>query len=421
MPRNIYYAMDEESLALYVNHKNDMQIASKLLTGEKIAEIKSQVSGNRGGDAPRNYSVENGIANIAISGPLEPKADLCAVLFDVDMTTYSDIINSINLAENDGSVEKIVFNINSPGGNVVGLNRTAEKIKNTTKPTVAYITDMAASAAYWLASQANEIIAEHEAVEVGSIGVFCQYVDASEQAKANGIQRVSFRSANAPLKNISPFTEKGAEQVVERITNIESVFLDYIASGRQTTIESIKENYGQGSILIAGDALNNGMIDAIESIKNQDMPIQNDNNINTKLEDDSMSEKIELSKDELQDMIAQASSSAVQSALSARDEQAEKKAKDQEAETSRKASFNSLLAGFPSQKEMINAEIEKGNHATADFAIKVSSAEETRKKVEAETKSNEDDSAPEDVTTSDTQATNSKISSIAAICKKGRV
>jgi len=422
MPKNVYYAMDQRIFKNYIQHKNDMQEAKTILTAEKIESIKLAAKDFKSGETPKNYSVENGVAKIGINGPLEPKADLCAILFDIEMTTYSDIINSIDLAEKDNSVKEIVFEINSPGGNVVGLTRTAEKVKNATKPTTAIVTDMAASAAYWIGSQADKMIAEHPTAEIGSIGVYCQYISHSVQNKNAGIEVKSFRSKNAPLKNVDPFTPEGAKQVTERITEIETVFFDYIASGRQTSVKNIKENYGKGAILIAREALKVGMIDAIESIENLDTPIQ-EKNINTKHEDESMSEsptKIEMTQDELASVVSKAADSAVEKALSAQATANEAKLTLENNESKRIAGFNSLLKNFPEQKAMIKTEIDSGNSATADFGMKVSSAEETRLKVAAEASGNEDDVVPPLKTKTD-QDENSEASAIANICVKGRV
>lgn len=417
-----YYAMDPESLKLYIEHKNKMQEGAKLLSTEKIQEMKTAAADFGQGEVPRGYSVEDGIAYIPISGPLMPKRDFCSVLFDVEMTTYSEIINSIALAESDDSVESVVFNISSPGGSTVGLGRTAEKIKNMTKPNIAMVGDLAASAAYWLASQSNSIVAEHAAVQIGSIGVYCEVVDTTAQDKSVGIVRKAFRSANAPMKNIDPFTRDGEDELVKRITELESVFFDYIASGRQTTVENIKENYGKGGVLIARDALNNGMIDAIEAINtDEDTPIQVENNINTLAKEDSMSEKkIEMTQEEFISAVSQAATTAVEKALDAQASKNEENLAKEKAETERVAGFSSLLAGYPEQKEMINAEIKSGGFASADFAIKVSDAEKTRIAVAAENSQDEEEVAPE-VKTDAAVKQASKASTVAAMCVKGRL
>ncbi|MHA1379318.1 MAG: S49 family peptidase [Candidatus Helarchaeota archaeon] len=417
--------MSPDHLKTYINHKNDIQAGSKLLSSEKIekikSEIKSQIKEINSAKLPRNYRVEDDKAIISVTGPLEPKRDICAALFDIDMTTYSDIINSINLAENNNAIKEIIFEINSPGGNVIGLNRAAERIKNVSKPTTALVTDMAASAAYELASQTDKIIAEHSGVEVGSIGVYCECADYTEAYKKSGIEVKAFRSANAPLKNADPFTREGEDQIIKRLTDLETVFFGYVASGRHTTIEDVKENFGQGGILIARDAIKVGMIDTIESIQTKETPIQN-KNINNKTEVDSMSEKenITMTQEQLDSAISKAATKAVEEARKQDASENEKKLASEKAENQRVSGFNSLLASFPNQKEMIKSEMEKGNSATADFALKVSEAEQTRSKTAEETNDNSKDIAPS-VENSPSNNEKSKANAIAQVCVKGRM
>ena len=422
MAKHILYCMEPETLKTYINHKNNIQQASLELSEEKISLIKSEVSNFSAGDGPKNYSVDGETAFIAISGPLEPKRDICAVLFDIEMTTYSDIIDSINLAENDDAVKNIHFIVNSPGGNVTGLTKTAEVIKNAKKPTTAIVEDMAASAAYWLASQADTIIVETESSEVGSIGVYSQYVDRTEEQKQAGIRVMSFRSKNAPLKNVDPSTEKGEDLIIERMTKMESVFFGYIASGRHTTVENIAENYGQGGLLMASEALKMGMIDKIEmSLNVSDTPTEKNNNINpNSSEEDIVSEKLEMTQEQFDSAISKAANSAAEKTAKLNAEATEKKVKDMEANTARVAGFNSLLASFPNQSEMIKTEIEKGNSATADFAMKVSESEATRVAVEKEHGKSADDSAPVVKATEDKEV-DSELNAMANMCIKGRV
>ncbi|MCK5640766.1 MAG: S49 family peptidase [Gammaproteobacteria bacterium] len=417
------FAMEPESLRSFIEHKNNLQEASLHAGPEKIQEIKAAVSNFNSDEKPRGYFVEDGVANIPIVGPLMPKRDLCSSLFDLDMTTYSDIINSIRLAENDASVDKIVFNVNSPGGSTVGLARTAEKIKSATKPTVAFITDMAASAAYFLASQANEIVSEHTMVNVGSIGVYLEVTNSTERDKAMGVVRKGIVSANAPRKNVDPFTAEGEQDVIEMITNMETVFFDYVASGRHTTVANIKENYGKGGMLIARDALSAGMIDAIETITttDKDTSIQVKNNINPKTEDDLMdNENVTMSKEEFNSAINSAATTAVEKALTAQASKNEEKLVAEKAESERVAGFTGMLTSFPKQAEMIKAEIEKGGSATADFAMKVSAAETSRKETDAEVKK-DDEAAVADVETKTEPVVGSKASAVAKMCVDGRV
>jgi signal peptide peptidase SppA len=69
------------------------------------------------------------------------------------------------------AVEKVLLFVNSPGGTVTGVEELASKVANFAKPTRAFADNMAASAGYWVASQADEFVVTPSAA-IGSIGVY---------------------------------------------------------------------------------------------------------------------------------------------------------------------------------------------------------------------------------------------------------
>lgn len=183
MSRVVFYAMDKTYLQAYIDHKNEIAtaVASGRYTESDIMKIKAEISDARS-DSRELYTVDaDGAAHIMICGPLEPKPDPCAIMFDQDMTTYSDIINACNKAEADPAVINLVFHFETPGGNVVGLFRAADVIAGCKKKKSAIIGSLCASAGYALCSQIGlgGIYAENDAAEIGSIGVLTEVVDDS--------------------------------------------------------------------------------------------------------------------------------------------------------------------------------------------------------------------------------------------------
>ncbi len=87
----------------------------------------------------------------------------------------------------------IVFD--TPGGTVAGTNEFANVIKDTKKPIIAFVEDMACSAGYWLASQCNLIIANNNHAQIGSIGVMMSFADAQPYYESLGVK---FHTINAP-------------------------------------------------------------------------------------------------------------------------------------------------------------------------------------------------------------------------------
>ena len=140
MSRFIYYAMATGPLQEYIDFKNNIATLSADMSPEKIEAIGNKIKSQRADGRELLIIDENGNGHINVIGPLEPKADPCAIMFDIDMTTYSDIINAVIQAENNPNVTgEVVFHFDTPGGNVIGVEKTANVIKDITKPTRAII------------------------------------------------------------------------------------------------------------------------------------------------------------------------------------------------------------------------------------------------------------------------------------------
>lgn len=103
--------------------------------------------------------------------------------------------NWIKQADNDRSIDGILLVIDSPGGSVNGTEELGNIIKNTTKPTIGFVDDQACSAAYWLASCCNEIIANNTTADVGCIGVLMSFMDMQPYYESLGIK---FHTITAP-------------------------------------------------------------------------------------------------------------------------------------------------------------------------------------------------------------------------------
>jgi len=116
-----------------------------------------------------------------------------------DMGDISDAIDEM-LA--NPAVKRIAFEIDSPGGTVVGTPELADKIASIPLPTMSYARKLMASGAYYTGSQADYVYASPSAV-VGSIGVIA--VDESYQAAfdAMGIKVEVFRAGKYKAPNIA--------------------------------------------------------------------------------------------------------------------------------------------------------------------------------------------------------------------------
>lgn len=85
------------------------------------------------------------------------------------------------------AVRAIVLDVDSPGGSVSGVVECADAVADLDHPCVAHAADQCASAAYWIASQADAIIVGPTA-DIGSVGVYCALLDESRAYDSRGLK-----------------------------------------------------------------------------------------------------------------------------------------------------------------------------------------------------------------------------------------
>ena len=209
------------------------------------------------------------VAVIPIHGVIAHRADSFAA--SSGGTSVEMISKALQRAVRDDEVKAVVLDIDSPGGSVEGIPELAAKIAQAAavKPVVAQVNALAASAAYWLASQATEIIATPSG-SVGSIGVYMLLVDESEALAKEGVKINAISAGDKKLEGAPwlPLDDDGRAHLQSRVDQVYQVFVGMIASGRGTTVADVKAQYGQGRVYLVKEALKRGMIDRIATFDN---------------------------------------------------------------------------------------------------------------------------------------------------------
>lgn len=209
-------------------------------------------------------TVRDGVAVIPVTGPLFRYANLMTQVSGA--TSYATLATDFRAALDDPSVTAIVLQMDSPGGQVNGVNELAKQIREArgVKPVVAYVGGQAASAGYWLASAADEIIAD-EVATVGSIGAMIGV--SMREGDRPGEKSYSFVSSQSPLKNASPGTAEGAREIQRLVDELAQVFVETVAANRGISAEDVLEKYGQGAVFTGAEALKRGMIDGVSTLE----------------------------------------------------------------------------------------------------------------------------------------------------------
>lgn len=185
-------------------------------------------------------------------------------------TSTEALAGAFREAVNDDAIGSIILNIDSPGGSVYGVQELADVIYGARgrKPVVAVANSLAASAAYWLGSQADEFVVTPSG-EAGSIGVIASHIDQSAHNEAEGV-RVSYITAGkfkAEGNPDEPLTDEGRGYIQSRVDAYYADFVKAVARGRGVKVSDVTGGMGEGRVVGARDAVRLGMADRVEPLE----------------------------------------------------------------------------------------------------------------------------------------------------------
>lgn len=243
------------------------EIIAARARGERLTEdeIQARIGAGPSGRRP---AAQGTIAILPIYGVIVPRATLFTKMSGG--TALTDFQDSFNGALNDPAIDGILLDIDSPGGSTDLVPETASMIRAARgrKPIVAIANTMAASAAYWLAAQADEL-AVTPSGEVGSIGVFAAHEDISAQLEQDGVKVTMIRAGKykADTNPFEPLTEEAQQAIQERVDEFYGMFVRDVAKGRNVSVDTVRSGFGEGRIVTAKNALAGGMVDSVATFE----------------------------------------------------------------------------------------------------------------------------------------------------------
>jgi signal peptide peptidase SppA len=184
-------------------------------------------------------------------------------------TSTVQLRKELRAATADPNVNAILLAIDSPGGTVAGTEALAGDVRKArkVKPTWAFLDDLGASAAYWVASQAGAVYAGSSTTLVGSIGTVLTIQDSADAAEKGGVKTLVF--ATGPLKGAgTPGTRVTDDQAAHfqgLVNGLQSSFDAAVKAGRQMN-QSQLDAVRTGGVWPASEAVGLKLIDGIQSI-----------------------------------------------------------------------------------------------------------------------------------------------------------
>jgi signal peptide peptidase SppA len=219
--------------------------------------------GDEGGAPPLTYALTpDGVAILPLTGHLMKSRS------KYGGTSTVDARRALRAAVGDPKVGAILLRVDSPGGHVSGTPELADDVAaaNAVKPVHAYIEDVGASAAYWVASQAGRVSASKYASAIGSLGVVAVLEDTSAAMDAAGV-KVHVVSTG-PRKGAGvaglPVTEDDLAEVRTMVDSANGHFVAAVRAGREMDAKAADAVW-TGEVWDAKGAKERGLIDAVET------------------------------------------------------------------------------------------------------------------------------------------------------------
>lgn len=217
---------------------------------------------------PPSSAAPGAVAVIPVQGVISHRMNM---LSDISGGTSTERLGAaIRAALEDARVSSILLDVDSPGGSVHGVEELADEIfaARGRKPIVAAVNATAASAAYWLASQADELVVTPSG-EVGSIGVFTFHDNLSAMAEKVGVQRTYIHAGRYKVEGhpFAPLSDEAHAYLQARVDEVHGVFVKHVARGRKASQARVRDEFGQGRMVAASEAVALGMADREETLQ----------------------------------------------------------------------------------------------------------------------------------------------------------
>ena len=209
---------------------------------------------------------DNGVAIIPIVGSLVNRG--AWIGSQSGLVSYEGLDALLREAEADPDIRAVVLDIDSPGGEATGMFTVAEQVRRLSaqKPVTAFINDMAASAAYGIASAAHEIVVSPTSI-VGSIGVVLTHMDRSAEMAKKGVKATLIYAGAHKVDGhpFGPLSESVQADLQAEVMTFYDQFVGLVARGRTGLTEAAIRGT-EARTFIGQDTIARGLADRIASL-----------------------------------------------------------------------------------------------------------------------------------------------------------
>lgn len=209
------------------------------------------------------------IALLPLRGVISNRASMIEDVSPGAGTSVEKFTQAFRSAMANDQIKAIIIDVDSPGGNVQGVPELADEIYNArgSKPVVAQVNALCASAGYWIASACDEIVVTPSG-EVGSIGVYTIHEDISQYLTQLGVKETMVSAGKYKTEGnpFEPLSDEARVALQASVDDFYGMFVDAVAKHRGATSSDVRNGYGQGRMVRAPQAVTMNMADRLGTL-----------------------------------------------------------------------------------------------------------------------------------------------------------
>lgn len=266
---NTPLAIDEQAGRVVLAALGD-RVGLNVVNAGVVTPVELQASSFYGQRCEGGYvRTQGGTAIVPVVGELVNRGSYLGA--PSGLTSYEGLQQQARLLAEDQNVKSIVLDMKSPGGEFSGMIETAAAFKrlDAKKPVFAVVNDLAASAAYCIASAARKIIVSPFG-RVGSIGVITFHADMSKALAKGGVtvtimQAGAHKADGSPMLPLDPAVKAEMMGVIGGAYDkfVKAVALNRPKLGEKAARETEARVYWDSDAVDAGLADAVGTLDAL--------------------------------------------------------------------------------------------------------------------------------------------------------------
>ena len=227
------------------------------LSLEAMKHLQNAQPKDKSGQIVAVYYASGQIVDYAVESPLTAGNE--------PMIVANKVIADLKKLQKNDDVKAVVLRINSPGGSAYASEQIWHAVSQLKreKPVIVSMGDYAASGGYYMACNADTIVAQPTTL-TGSIGIYGMFPNTQKLTEKLGVHFDGVKTNRyADFGSFGRGLNEGEKGLMQRYVNEGyDLFLTRCANGRLMTKEAV-DKVAQGRVWTGADALERGLVDVL--------------------------------------------------------------------------------------------------------------------------------------------------------------